>query len=92
MQSKLRTFRMALVLMMSLIVGTISAQTVNGNVVDETGEPVIGATVLEKGTKNAVITDFSPSRRRVAKCSPSPTLVWFPRMLTSLARPMSMLF
>ena len=49
---------MALVLMMSLIVGTISAQTVNGNVVDETGEPVIGATVLEKGTKNAVITDF----------------------------------
>ncbi|MBR5749212.1 MAG: TonB-dependent receptor [Prevotella sp.] len=58
MQSKLKTFRMALVLMMSLIVGTISAQTVNGNVVDETGEPVIGATVLEKGTKNAVITDF----------------------------------
>lgn len=58
MQSKLKTFRMTLVLMMSLIVGTISAQTVNGNVVDETGEPVIGATVLEKGTKNAVITDF----------------------------------
>ena len=58
MQSKLKTFRMALALMMSLIVGTISAQTVNGNVVDETGEPVIGATVLEKGTKNAVITDF----------------------------------
>ena len=58
MQSKLKTFRMALMLMMSLIVGTISAQTVTGNVVDETGEPVIGATVLEKGTKNAVITDF----------------------------------
>ena len=49
---------MVLTLMVSLIVGTISAQTVNGNVVDETGEPVIGATVLEKGTKNAVITDF----------------------------------
>ena len=58
MQSKLKTFRMALTLILSLIVGTISAQTVNGNVVDETGEPVIGATVLEKGTKNAVITDF----------------------------------
>ena len=58
MQSKFKTFRMALTLMLSLIVGTISAQTVNGNVVDETGEPVIGATVLEKGTKNAVITDF----------------------------------
>ena len=49
---------MALTLMFCFIVGTISAQTVNGNVVDETGEPVIGATVLEKGTKNAVITDF----------------------------------
>ena len=49
---------MALTLLFCFIVGTISAQTVNGNVVDETGEPVIGATVLEKGTKNAVITDF----------------------------------
>ena len=58
MQSKLKAFRMALTLMFCFIVGTISAQTVNGNVVDETGEPVIGATVLEKGTKNAVITDF----------------------------------
>ena len=58
MQGRLKTFRVALMLMLSLIVGTVSAQTVNGNVVDETGEPVIGATVMEKGTKNAVITDF----------------------------------
>ena len=38
--------------------GAVSAQTVQGNVTDETGEPVIGATVLEKGTKNATVTDF----------------------------------
>ena len=58
MQEKLKAFRIALMLVLSLIVGTVSAQTVTGNVVDETGEPVIGATVLEKGTKNATVTDF----------------------------------
>ena len=58
MQGKLKTFRIALMLVLSLIVGTVSAQTVNGNVVDETGEAVIGATVMEKGTKNATVTDF----------------------------------
>ena len=58
MQGNLKTFRLALTLILTLIVGTVSAQTVNGNVVDETGEPIIGATVLEKGTKNATVTDF----------------------------------
>lgn len=58
MQGNLKTFRLALTLVLSLIVGTVSAQTVSGNVVDETGEAVIGATVMEKGTKNATVTDF----------------------------------
>jgi TonB-linked SusC/RagA family outer membrane protein len=58
MQEKVKAFRIALMLVLSLIVGTVSAQTVTGNVVDETGEPVIGATVMEKGTKNATVTDF----------------------------------
>lgn len=31
---------------------------VNGQVVDQSGEPVIGANVLEKGTTNGTITDF----------------------------------
>ena len=35
--------------------GTI---TVSGKVVDTTGEPVIGASVVEKGTTNGAITDF----------------------------------
>ena len=34
------------------------AQEVKGTVVDATGEPIIGATIMEKGTKNAVVTDF----------------------------------
>ena len=33
-------------------------QTVTGTVLDETGEPVIGATVTVVGTKTATITDF----------------------------------
>ena len=43
-----------------LVVGNLSAQTTaKGTVVDATGEPVIGATVVEKGNpKNAAVTDF----------------------------------
>ena len=34
------------------------AQEISGTVVDATGESVIGATVMEKGTSNGTITDF----------------------------------
>lgn len=37
---------------------TQEKKTVLGKVVDENGEPVIGATVLEKGTTNGTVTDF----------------------------------
>lgn len=33
-------------------------KTVSGKVVDANGEPVIGATIMEKGTTNGTITDF----------------------------------
>lgn len=33
-------------------------KTVTGQVVDETGEPVIGASVMVEGTTNGTITDF----------------------------------
>ena len=32
--------------------------TVKGTVVDDTGEPVIGATIMEKGTRNGTVTDI----------------------------------
>ena len=35
-----------------------TAKRVTGNVVDETGMPIIGATVRQKGTQNAVVTDM----------------------------------
>ena len=36
----------------------VSAQTVKGTVKDANGEPVIGATVQEQGTKNVAVTDL----------------------------------
>ncbi len=36
-----------------------SSLTVSGTVVDEFGEPIIGANVMEKGTSNGVITDIN---------------------------------
>ena len=37
---------------------SVSAQTVKGTVKDANGEPVIGATVQEQGTKNVAVTDL----------------------------------
>ena len=51
-----RAIMSILLLMFSMM---LHAQTeIRGNVVDNTGQPVIGATVMEKGTKNAAITDL----------------------------------
>lgn len=33
-------------------------KSINGIVADEQGEPIIGASVLEKGTTNGTITDL----------------------------------
>ncbi len=49
---------MALIGAFLLMVGSISAQTVKVTVTDETGEPVIGASVLEQGSQNGGITDI----------------------------------
>ncbi|MCM1511390.1 MAG: TonB-dependent receptor [Clostridium sp.] len=54
----MKSFRIALVSLFAMIATAIQAQTVTGNVKDSTGEGVIGATVMEKGTKNGTITDM----------------------------------
>lgn len=58
MSVKLKSMRSALLLTFLLFVGSLSAQTVTGTVIDATGEAVIGATVQEQGTQNATVTDF----------------------------------
>jgi len=51
--------RFILSLMLVMAATCMYAQTsINGTVVDPDGEPVIGATVMEKGTSNGTITDF----------------------------------
>lgn len=59
MQTKFKTLRIALLLALTMIVGAIQAQTISGHVKDATGEDVIGASVLEQGTKNGTVTDFN---------------------------------
>ena len=48
------------VALFSVLAITASAQSksVSGTVVDKAGEPVIGASVVVKGTTNGTITDF----------------------------------
>ena len=60
MSGYLNNIRMALLSFFCLfLTGTISAQTINGSVKDNTGEPVIGATVIEQGaSNNGTVTDI----------------------------------
>ena len=50
--------RMLLSMLLIFASTIMYAQGITGTVVDETGEPVIGATVKEKDTSNGVVTDF----------------------------------
>ncbi len=53
----------------------VSAQTtINGRVKDELGEPVIGASVVVKGTSNGAVTDFDGNFS--LKCKAGATLVF----------------
>ena len=55
-----KTKLLMLVWLLGLCVGmqSLSAQTVRGKVVDEDNMPLMGATILEVGTKNGVSSDF----------------------------------
>ena len=58
MSLNFKSIRTTLVLVCLLIAGAVQAQTVKVNVKDSSGEAVIGASVLEKGTHNGGVTDF----------------------------------
>lgn len=60
MSNNLKNMRTLLLMLLAMISLSVSAQTVTltGNVKDQTGEPIIGASVLEKGTTNGTITDL----------------------------------
>ena len=59
MSGNLKQIRIAFVMFCLAMVGTLSAQTIEGNVADNIGEPIIGATVQEQGaTGNGTVTDI----------------------------------
>ena len=61
MSNKVKNMRSWLLMLFAAISLGVSAQTitVKGNVKDTTGEPIIGASVVEKGnTTNGTITDL----------------------------------
>ena len=58
MIEKLRRMLLSVVFLVSCTVAFAQQVDVDGTVRDESGEPIIGATVIEEGTKNASVTDF----------------------------------
>ena len=58
MSVKIKSMRIVLVLALLLFAGNMTAQTVTVNVKDSQGEAVIGASVIEQGTRNGGVTDF----------------------------------
>ncbi|WP_044160259.1 SusC/RagA family TonB-linked outer membrane protein, partial [Bacteroides reticulotermitis] len=61
MSKKMRNMRALLLMIFAALTLSVSAQTItlNGNVKDTSGEPIIGASIVEKGnTTNGTITDL----------------------------------
>ena len=58
MSEKINNVRYALLALLLCFCASVQAQTVRGNVKDDTGEGVIGATVMELGAKNGTVTDI----------------------------------
>ena len=55
---KLKRFLLSMMLMAVCTIMYAQQQEITGSVVDPSGEGVIGATVMVKGTSNGTITDF----------------------------------
>ena len=58
MFGKKRTIRLALAAGLVMMASSSWAQKVSGTVKDANGDPVIGATIMEKGTQNGTVTDL----------------------------------
>ncbi len=59
MSGNLNKIKLGLIAMLLFIVASVSAQTVKGTVTDNTGEPIIGASVMEVGVSgNGGVTDI----------------------------------
>ena len=57
-KSKMRFILALSVMTLFLSASSLIAQTITGNVVDENGNPLIGATVIEEASQNGTVTDI----------------------------------
>ncbi len=74
-RSKNQLSRLLMLLAVVFFALDVSAQTtINGHVKDDTGEGVIGASVIVKGTTNGTVTDFDGNFQ--LKCDAGATLVF----------------
>ena len=55
---QLKRFIVSFLLLLCVTFMYAQGSEISGNVVDGTGEPIIGATVMEKGTSNGTVTDL----------------------------------
>ena len=58
MSNSISKVRYALAGLLLFFCAAVQAQNISGNVKDATGEPIIGATIMEQGTQNGTVTDF----------------------------------
>lgn len=76
MPNKMKNMRALLLMLMALVTLSVTAQnvTISGTITDNTGEPIIGASVVEKGTtNNGTITDLDGNFS--LKVAPNATIV-----------------
>lgn len=85
MSEKLKSIRTTLVFALLLFVGSIQAQTIKVNVKDSSGEAIIGASVVEKGTSNGTVTDFDGNA--TIKSTGKPLTISFVGMKTKTVDP-----
>ncbi|MBQ9575417.1 MAG: TonB-dependent receptor [Muribaculaceae bacterium] len=71
--NELKRFLLSFMLMFVCTTLVYAQTEITGTVLDETGETVIGASVVEKGTSNGTVTDFDGNF--VIKVNPGATLV-----------------
>ena len=73
-KTKIRILRLLTMLAVAFLALDVSAQvTISGHVKDETGEDVIGASIVVKGTSNGTVTDFDGNFR--LQCREGATLL-----------------
>ena len=73
-KAKSQIYRLLMLIAVVVFALDVSAQaTISGHVKDDTGEDVIGATIMEKGTSNGTVTDFDGNFK--LECKEGVTLV-----------------